>query len=118
MWSSTVQRGYSVRHTSRGYDPPLSLVCMYARVCVYVFFIDAATALRVMTLLKGVASRGTTILCSLHQPRPRVLNLLDKVSRWTSWWPCMVFWSGGGGGGSARLGGGQKAEEDVQQLGV
>lgn len=32
-----------------------------------------------MTLLSGVASRGTTVLCSLHQPRPRVLNLLDKV---------------------------------------
>ncbi|CAM9471474.1 unnamed protein product, partial [Hapterophycus canaliculatus] len=31
------------------------------------------------TLLSGVASRGTTVLCSLHQPRPRVLNLLDKV---------------------------------------
>ena len=40
---------------------------------------DAATALRVMTLIKRVASRGTTVLCSLHQPRPRVLNLLDKV---------------------------------------
>lgn len=32
-----------------------------------------------MKLLRGVASRGTTILCSLHQPRPRVLDLLDKV---------------------------------------
>ncbi|CAN0547931.1 unnamed protein product, partial [Ectocarpus sp. 12 AP-2014] len=32
-----------------------------------------------MVLLKGVASRGTTVLCSLHQPRPRVLNLLDNV---------------------------------------
>ncbi|CAM9880828.1 unnamed protein product, partial [Sphacelaria rigidula] len=41
--------------------------------------LDAATALRVMKLLRGVASRGTTVLCSLHQPRPRVLNLLDKV---------------------------------------
>ncbi|CAN0512605.1 unnamed protein product, partial [Ectocarpus sp. 12 AP-2014] len=41
--------------------------------------LDAATALRVMVLLKGVASRGTTVLCSLHQPRPRVLNLLDNV---------------------------------------
>lgn len=40
---------------------------------------DAATALRVMTLLRGVATGGTTVLCSLHQPRPRVLNLLDKV---------------------------------------
>lgn len=38
-----------------------------------------------MILLKGVASRGTTILCSLHQPRPRVLNLLDKV---------MLLWHG------------------------
>ena len=40
---------------------------------------DAATALRVMILIKGIASRGTTVLCSLHQPRPRVLDLVDKV---------------------------------------
>lgn len=40
---------------------------------------DAAAALRVMTLLKGVASRGTTVMCSLHQPRPRVVDLLDNV---------------------------------------
>lgn len=32
-----------------------------------------------VVLLKGVASRGTTVVCSLHQPRPRVLNLLDNV---------------------------------------
>lgn len=32
-----------------------------------------------MTLLSGIASRGTTVLCSLHQPRPRVVGLLDKV---------------------------------------
>lgn len=32
-----------------------------------------------MILLKEVASRGTTVVCSLHQPRPRVLNLLDNV---------------------------------------
>ena len=32
-----------------------------------------------MTLLSGIASRGTTVLCSLHQPRPRVVSLLDKV---------------------------------------
>lgn len=32
-----------------------------------------------MVLLRGVASQGTTVLCSLHQPRPRVVNLLDKV---------------------------------------
>lgn len=40
---------------------------------------DAATALRVVTLLKGVASRGTTVVCSLHQPRPRVFNQFDRV---------------------------------------
>lgn len=40
---------------------------------------DAATALRVMTLLKGVASRGTTVICSIHQPRPQVFDLLDTV---------------------------------------
>lgn len=40
---------------------------------------DAATALRVVTLLKGVASRGTTVICSLHQPRPRVFNQFDRV---------------------------------------
>ncbi|CAN0599974.1 unnamed protein product, partial [Laminaria digitata] len=28
---------------------------------------------------REVASRGTTVLCSVHQPRPEVVNLLDKV---------------------------------------
>lgn len=32
-----------------------------------------------VALLKEVALRGTTVVCSLHQPRPRVLNLLDNV---------------------------------------
>lgn len=32
-----------------------------------------------MVLLKGVASRGTTVICSLHQPRPRMVDLLDRV---------------------------------------
>ncbi|CAM9849699.1 unnamed protein product, partial [Laminaria digitata] len=41
--------------------------------------LDAAGALRVVALLKEVALRGTTVVCSLHQPRPRVLNLLDNV---------------------------------------
>lgn len=40
---------------------------------------DSSTALTVMQLLAKVASRGTTILCSLHQPRPQVLGLLDQV---------------------------------------
>ena len=40
---------------------------------------DSSTALRVMQLVAGVASRGTTVLCSLHQPRPAVAQLLDRV---------------------------------------
>ena len=30
-------------------------------------------------LVSRVASRGTTVLCSVHQPRPEVVALLDKV---------------------------------------
>ena len=40
---------------------------------------DSSTALRVMQLVSRVASRGTTVLCSVHQPRPEVVSLLDKV---------------------------------------
>lgn len=32
-----------------------------------------------MQLVSQVASRGTTVLCSLHQPRPAVVELLDGV---------------------------------------
>lgn len=32
-----------------------------------------------MLLISRVASRGTTVLCSLHQPRPQVVRLLDKI---------------------------------------
>lgn len=32
-----------------------------------------------MQLLSDMASRGTTIVCSLHQPRPQVYHLLDRV---------------------------------------
>ena len=32
-----------------------------------------------MQLLSQVASQGTTVVCSVHQPRPEVVRLLDKV---------------------------------------
>ncbi|CAN0493470.1 unnamed protein product, partial [Laminaria digitata] len=32
-----------------------------------------------MRLLSEVAARGTTVLCSLHQPRPQVYDALDRV---------------------------------------
>lgn len=32
-----------------------------------------------MKLVSHVAARGTTVLCSLHQPRPEIVSLLDKV---------------------------------------
>lgn len=42
--------------------------------------IDSSTALTTMRLLSGIASsRGTTIVCSLHQPRPQVYDSLDRV---------------------------------------
>lgn len=40
---------------------------------------DSSTALRVMQLLSQVASLGTTVVCSVHQPRPEVVRLIDKV---------------------------------------
>lgn len=33
----------------------------------------------IMQLLSGVASRGTTVVCTLHQPRPQAFELLDGV---------------------------------------
>ena len=40
---------------------------------------DSSTALTIMKLLSDVAARGTTVMCSLHQPRPQAFNLLDGV---------------------------------------
>lgn len=54
------------------------LACVAARLA-RCWCADAATALRLMTMIKGIAVRGTTVLCSLHQPRPMVVELLDKV---------------------------------------
>lgn len=48
---------------------------------------DSSTALRVMQLLSQVASVGTTVVCSVHQPRPEVVRLIDKV------WPRFFFWT-------------------------
>lgn len=42
---------------------------------------DSSTALRVMQLVSQVASLGTTVVCSVHQPRPEVVRLIDKVRR-------------------------------------
>lgn len=41
--------------------------------------VDSSTALTVMQVVSTVASHGTTVVCSLHQPRPQVFNLLDTV---------------------------------------
>ncbi|CAN0366473.1 unnamed protein product, partial [Hapterophycus canaliculatus] len=41
--------------------------------------LDSSTALRVMQLVSSVASRGTTVVCSVHQPRPEVVRLINKV---------------------------------------
>lgn len=40
---------------------------------------DSSTALKVMQLVSRVASYGTTVLCSVHQPRPDVVKCLHKV---------------------------------------
>lgn len=41
---------------------------------------DSSTALTTMQLLSSIASsRGTTVVCSLHQPRPQVYDSLDRV---------------------------------------
>lgn len=45
---------------------------------------DSSTALRVMQLVSQVASMGTTVICSVHQPRPEVVSLIHKV--------CMIWY--------------------------
>ncbi|CAN0243469.1 unnamed protein product, partial [Ectocarpus sp. 8 AP-2014] len=41
--------------------------------------LDSSTAVRVMKLVSEVASLGTTVVCSVHQPRPEVVRLIHKV---------------------------------------
>ncbi|KAE9378553.1 ABC transporter-like protein [Stipitochalara longipes BDJ] len=41
--------------------------------------LDATSALSIMTLLKTLAISGVTIMCVIHQPRPEILQFLDRV---------------------------------------
>ena len=41
--------------------------------------LDAATALHLMLTLKMLASKGRTIVCTIHQPRSEIWNLFDSV---------------------------------------
>jgi len=41
--------------------------------------LDASGALRVMLCLQKLSKRGCTVLCTIHQPSTRVLDIFDKV---------------------------------------
>ncbi|KAJ5907788.1 P-loop containing nucleoside triphosphate hydrolase protein [Penicillium taxi] len=41
--------------------------------------LDAANALTVMTMLKNLSTLGVTVICSIHQPRADIFQLLDNV---------------------------------------
>lgn len=41
--------------------------------------LDSFTALKLMHTLKGISSAGRLVILSVHQPTPKMLNLLDQV---------------------------------------
>ncbi len=41
--------------------------------------LDAATAFQLMVTLKSLATKGRTIICTIHQPRSEIWNLFDAV---------------------------------------
>lgn len=38
------------------------------------------SALLVMEVMKGHAKRGMGVVCTIHQPRPAIWRMFDKVS--------------------------------------
>jgi ATP-binding cassette, subfamily G (WHITE), member 2 len=43
--------------------------------------LDGFAALVVMRLMKKFCQRGMMIICTIHQPRPAIWSLFEKVSR-------------------------------------
>lgn len=41
--------------------------------------LDAATALSIMKLLKSISRMGITVICTIHQPRSDIFQLLDDL---------------------------------------
>lgn len=42
--------------------------------------LDSSTALRIINLLKVEASKGMTIICTIHQPSGEIFNQFDKLT--------------------------------------
>ncbi len=43
------------------------------------FSLDSATALQVIGLLRELANRNCTVICTLHQPRADIFALFDRL---------------------------------------
>ena len=41
--------------------------------------LDSSNAARVVDILAGLASAGVTVIITIHQPRPDVFNLMQRV---------------------------------------
>lgn len=44
--------------------------------------LDSFQALNVMTALNDLASNGRTIICTIHQPRSKIFDLVRPLNSW------------------------------------
>ena len=47
--------------------------------CSWCAGLDSSNAARVVDILAGLASAGVTVIITIHQPRPDVFNLMQRV---------------------------------------
>ena len=52
----------------------MSHITMHAAVGL-----DSSNASRVVDILSGLASAGVTVIITIHQPRPDILRLMDRM---------------------------------------
>ncbi len=57
----------------------LSGVNVQTSCCSWCAGLDSSNAARVVDILSGLASAGVTVIMTIHQPRPDILRLMDRM---------------------------------------
>ena len=70
--------GLDTSNASRVMDV-LSGVNVQTSCCSWCAGLDSSNASRVVDILSGLASAGVTVIITIHQPRPDILRLMDRM---------------------------------------